>query len=179
MKLILPIVLALVGLLGGAGAGWYFKPGPEPEATACLDAEGHETDDPEACVPAAEEEAHEEAHDAHAEPEGPDASQFITLDRQFIVPIVSDERVTAMMVLSLNLEVAPGKVETAFRNEPKLRDALLRALFDHAYTGGFNGDFTAERVVSELRRNLLAAGRGVIGSDLRNVLIADMIRQEQ
>ena len=178
MKLLLPILLALVGLVGGAGAGWYFKPAPEAEAVACIDAEGHEQD-PESC--ASPEGAHEEAeHDTgHAPASGPEASQFITLDRQFIVPIVSDDKVAAMMVLSLNLEVAPGKMESAFRNEPKLRDALLRALFEHAYTGGFNGDFTAERTVRELRKNLLEAGRAVIGSDLRSVLIADMIRQEQ
>ena len=180
MKLLLPILLALVGLVGGAGAGWYFKPVPEPEAVACLDADGHETEDPAACAPPEEEDGHETAgHETKVDASGPDASQYITLDRQFIVPIVSDDKVTAMMVLSLNLEVAPGKMESAFRNEPKLRDALLRALFEHAYTGGFNGDFTAERTVRELRKNLLAAGRGVIGPDLRSVLIADMIRQEQ
>ena len=173
MKLIIPILLAVLGLVGGAGAGWYLKPAPEPVLEPCLDEQGNEQD-PELCTA---------EHDAQAEDdgygEGTDNSQFITLDRQFIVPIVADDRVAAMMVMSINLEVAPGSVETAFRNEPKLRDMMLRALFEHAYTGGFSGDFTAEHLVRELRGNLLAAGREVIGNDLRNVLIADMIRQEQ
>jgi flagellar basal body-associated protein FliL len=174
MKLILPIVLAVLGLVGGAGAGWYFKPAPPEEHAACRDAQGHETTDPDACgappEPAKKSGAHEDPKEA---------SQFITLDRQFIVPIVSENKVSAMMVMTINLEVGPGKMENAFRNEPKLRDALLRALFEHAYSGGFNGDFTAEHVVRELRKNLLAAGQGIIGADLRSVLIADMIRQEQ
>lgn len=177
MKMILPILIALLGIVGGAGAGWYFKPAPPPELVACLDAEGRETTDPAICTPEAGTLAAGEPE--LAPPVGPDASQFITLDRQFIVPIVSEDRVSAMMVLTLNLEVAPGKMEQAFRNEPKLRDALLRALFAHAYSGGFSGDFTAVHVVRELRANLLKAGREVIGSDLRNVLIADMIRQDQ
>jgi hypothetical protein len=173
MKLLLPILLAIFGLVGGAGAGWYLKPIPEPVAEPCLDAEGN-PQDPAACAPEIDPHAVE-----HAPTEGADASEFITLDRQFIVPIVEDDTVAAMMVLTLNLEVAPGKMERAFRNEPKLRDMMLRALFEHAYTGGFSGDFTAEHLVRELRGNLLAAGREVIGSDLRNVLIADMIRQAQ
>jgi hypothetical protein len=143
----------------------------------CLDGDGKETSDPAICSP--EPEGLAEGEPAESPATGPDASQFITLDRQFIVPIVSEERVSAMMVLTLNLEVAPGKMEQAFRNEPKLRDALLRALFAHAYSGGFSGDFTAVHVVRELRANLLKAGREVIGADLRNVLIADMIRQDQ
>jgi hypothetical protein len=176
MKLLIPILLAVLGLVGGAGAGWYFKPAPIPVAEPCLDDDGRELP-ADACA-AVQEDADPGQPEA-APAQGPDASQFITLDRQFIVPIVAEDRVSAMMVLTLNLEVAPGKVERAFRNEPKLRDALLRALFEHAYTGGFNGDFTAEHVVRELRSNLLKAGREIIGSDLRNVLIADMIRQDQ
>jgi hypothetical protein len=175
MKLILPILLAVLGLVGGAGAGWYLKPGEVLEAPPCLDDHGNEAP-PETC----ESDEKIDPHEAeHAPSDGPDASQFITLDRQFIVPIVSEDRVSAMMVLTLNLEVAPGRMEKAFRNEPKLRDVMLRALFEHAYTGGFNGDFTAEHVVRELRGNLLAAGREIIGNDLRSVLIADMIRQDQ
>ena len=173
MKLLLPILLAIFGLVGGAGAGWYLKPIPEPVAEPCLDAEGN-PQDPAACAPEIDPHAVEDAP-----ADGPDASEFITLDRQFIVPIVEDDTVAAMMVLTLNLEVAPNSVENAFRNEPKLRDGLLRALFEHAYTGGFNGDFTADHVVRELRANLLKAGREILGSDLRNVLIADMIRQDQ
>jgi hypothetical protein len=176
MKLLIPILLAVLGLVGGAGAGWYFKPMPVPEVEPCLDVDGHELP-PEECAVA--DDAMDPGEPEAAPMDGPDASQFITLDRQFIVPIVAEDRVSAMMVLTLNLEVAPGRVERAFRNEPKLRDALLRALFEHAYTGGFNGDFTADHVVRELRANLLKAGREILGADLRNVLIADMIRQDQ
>jgi flagellar basal body-associated protein FliL len=171
MKIVIPILLALLGFVGGAGAAWFLKPPPEPEAEVCLDEHGQEMTG-EACA------ADEEAEDAHAEEEHAD-SEFVQLERQFIVPVVSEDRVSSMMVLSLNLEVEPGTVEAVFQKEPKLRDALLRALFEHAYTGGFSGDFTAEHVMRELRRNLKTAAQGVVGPTVRDVLVSDIIKQDQ
>ena len=181
LRLLIPVLLALFGVIGGAAAGWFLKPAPEPEqveAEACLDADG-EPMDPEICAErdAAEREA------ALAEPymgdEAASDSEFVDLERQFIVPVVNEDRVNSLVVLTLSIEVAPGSVEKVFTREPKLRDVLLRALFDHAYTGGFNGDFTVEHQMRELRRSLLVAARKVSGPDVRDVLVVDIIRQDQ
>ena len=75
--------------------------------------------------------------------------------------------------------MTPGKVETILAAEPKVRDALLRTLFAHAYTGGFEGDFTAEHIMRELRKNMLVAVREVVGPDARNVLVQDIVKQSQ
>jgi flagellar basal body-associated protein FliL len=175
MKIVIPVLLALVGFVGGAGAAWFLKPPPEPEEEVCLNEEGEEVSG-EACPKEGEEDAHaEEAADEHEEAK----SEFVPLERQFIVPVVSEDRVSSMMVLTLSLEVEPGTVESVFQREPKLRDALLRALFEHAYTGGFTGDFTAEHVMRELRGNLLKAARAVVGPNVKDVLVADIIKQEQ
>ena len=171
-KIVLPMLLAILGFVGGAGAGWWMKP-PEDEPLHCIGQDGEELVG-EIC----EETLAEEEADP-GEPTGAEDSEFLTLDRQFIVPVVSNDRVASMMVLTLNIEVAPGAVEDVFQQEPKLRDALLRALFEHAYTGGFGGDFTNERVMRELRRNLLIAARSVMGDDARDVLVADIIKQAQ
>ena len=48
MKMLLPVLLALVGLVGGAAAGWFLKPAP-PVEDACVDENG-EALDPEACA---------------------------------------------------------------------------------------------------------------------------------
>ncbi len=175
MKLLLPLALGLIGLVGGAGAGWYLKPPPPP--APCLDAHGAEQD-PSLCAEAEPTDA--ELGEAAAPTENPkDASEFVKLDRQFIVPLVSEEKISSLVVLALAVEVAPGHVEDVMTREPRVRDALLRALFEHAYTGGFNGDFTAEYVLRDLRRNLLIAARKVSGEAVRNVLISDIIRQDQ
>jgi flagellar FliL protein len=179
LRILIPVLLALVGFVGGAGAAWFLKPAPEPEPEPCLDEHGAEQP-AEAC---AEEDGHGEEHadehgdDGHGEEGG--ATEFLKLERQFIVPVVSEDRVSSMMVLSLSLEVTTGNVEAVFQKEPKLRDAILRTLFEHAYTGGFTGDFTAEHVMRELRRNLLKAARGVAGDSVVDVLVADIIKQDQ
>ena len=175
MKILLPVLLGLVGFVGGAGAGWWMQPKPEPDEMTCVDEQGEERVG-EICVEIAEK----AAEAAKGEAEDASDSEFVELERQFIVPVVSEDRVASMMVLSLDIEVAPGNVEAVFRQEPKLRDAMLRTLFEHAYTGGFNGDFTAERRMKELRRNLLIAAREVAGEELvRDVLVSDIIKQDQ
>ena len=173
MKILLPVLLAILGFVGGAGAGWFLKPPPEAEEKTCTGPEGEALQGP-VC------DEIEAANTDPGEAVAAEDSEFVPLDRQFIVPVVSEDRVNAMIVLSLSLEVAPGHVEDVFQKEPKLRDALLRALFEHAYTGGFGGDFTAERTMRELRRNLLIASRSVIGDDhVRDVLVSDIMKQDQ
>jgi flagellar basal body-associated protein FliL len=175
MKRLLPILIALFGLVGGAGAGWWLKPPPAPEAEPCLDAEGHEQE-PDPC--AADEAADEEALEAPYDGDYAELSEFVELRRQFIVPVVSQSEVASLVVLTLSLETEPGKVEPVLAREPKLRDALLRVLFDHAATGGFFGDFTAEPVMRDLRRNLRKAARLVAGPAVRDVLVTEIMRQD-
>jgi hypothetical protein len=174
-KILIPAVMALVGLVGGAAAGWFLKPPPENHADPCADGHGGVLDEA-ACAAKVEAEKQEELAKAY---EGKEKSEFVQLERQFIVPVVSQDKVSSMMVLTLGVEVAPGKVEAVLGAEPKVRDALLRVLFAHAYTGGFEGDFTAEHVMRELRKNMLVAVREVVGPDARNVLVQDIVKQVQ
>ena len=191
MKLLLPVLLAVIGLVGGAAAGWFLKPAPPPEPEVCLDAGGAALP-PEACPKpeaaadeAAQGEPTPEAEGSQGEPtpeaEGDptDKSEFVKLERQFIVPVMADQKVAAMAIVGLSVEVAPGHVEDVLSREPRVRDALLRVLFDHAYSGGFNGDFTAEYVLRDLRRNLLTATRKVAGPNVRDVLVEEIMRQDQ
>lgn len=170
MKRLLPVILALFGVVGGAAAGLILKPAP-PEAEA----------DP--CALPLEEQPAGLACDAVAEePEdygGKDASEFFKLDRQFIVPVVEEKRVASLIVLTLSLETAPQASEEVFALEPKIRDSMLRTLFRFSNSGGFDRDFTAEHVMADLRRSLLRAARKIAGDLVRDVLISDIIRQDQ
>jgi hypothetical protein len=178
-KILIPAVMALLGLVGGAAAGYFLKPAPEPAAPEpCLDDHGVEQP-AEVCVEA-EAAAHAPTGEGYEEGEDPEnASEFVKLERQFIVPVVSDDKVASLIVATLSVEVAPGHVEDVMAREPKVRDVLLRTLFEHAYTGGFAGDFTAAHVMRELRKNLVAAARKVAGPEVRDVLVVDIIRQDQ
>ena len=83
-----------------------------------------------------------------------------------------------MAVLSLTVEVAPGRNEAVYQREPRLRDAFLRVLFAHANAGGFDGSFTASEAMLPLREALREAAVGVLGEIATDVLIVDIVRQD-
>ena len=153
--IILPIVLVIVGVALGAGAGFALR----PEAVADLAAD---------------------AEPAGAEPPaGESGSEFVKLNGQFVVPVVADARVGALVIISLSIEVPTAGGGVVYEREPKLRDALLRAMFEHANLGGFQGGFTEVSKLAPLRRALTEAAQGVLGKDrVINVLITDIVRQD-
>ena len=172
MKAILiPVVLTLVGLGAGVGAGMFLGGGGEEET-----AEGAEKSEDEA----AEDDA---AQKPKEEPDGEATTddepfEFARLSNQFIVPVVRGDTVEAMVVLSITLEIEVGATETVFQAEPRLRDRFLRVLFDHANIGGFDTGFTQTGNMTLLRRALREAARDTLGSLIRDVLIVDIVRQE-
>lgn len=127
MRKLLPIILALVGLGAGMGGGLLLRP-PSVDASAnpCGDAAGTQV----AHVPAAVEDPGVPAHD------------YVKLNNQFVVPVVEGGRVSALVIVSISLEVTIGSTEQIYSREPKLRDGFLQVLFDHANAGGFKGAFT-------------------------------------
>ncbi|PQO22859.1 flagellar basal body-associated protein FliL [Rhodobacteraceae bacterium WD3A24] len=111
---------------------------------------------------------------------GPDGEQteFARLSNQFLVPIVEDGHVAAMVVLSLSVEVEAGHAEAVYGREPRLRDTFLRVMFDHAAAGGFDGDFTRSGRLDTLRHALTEAARRVAGRSVSDVLIVEIMRQD-
>lgn len=168
--LILPLVLVLLGLGGGLTAGQFLRPPPPPpEETAEAPAEGGEA--------AAAAPAPAEAHAAPAEPAAP-TTEFVKLERQFVVPVIQGEKVGSLMVISMAIEVDIGASTTVFDREPKLRDEFLRVLFTHAQSGGFSGDFTDPAAMEDLRAALGATAQTVLGSMAKSVLLTNLVRQD-
>lgn len=153
---ILPILLLLVGVGAGGGAGLLLKPNDE----ACAE---------DSC-PAETEML------ANAEPET--EPTYVAMKNQFVVPVIRDVTVQSLVVVSISLELKSDETEAIFSQEPKLRDVFLRALFDHAHIGGFDGAFTESGRLSILRVALLEAAQSVIGDDVSDILITDIVRQE-
>lgn len=149
---LIPSALALIGLAGGVGAGLATKPHTDEAAQG----------------------------DMTATP--PDAAKtprdYVKLNNQFVVPVIEKGVVAGMVILSLGLEVDVGSSEQVYTREPKLRDAFLQVLFDHANSGGFGGMFTEGSNLVLLRRALLEAASGILGSTVSDVLISDLVRQD-
>jgi hypothetical protein len=127
-----------------------------------------------------ESHAEEKAHDDHAADEGrPADAEYVKLSNQFVVPIVHENKIASMVVMSLSVEAPPGTTEAILNKEPKLRNEFLRVLFDFASVGGFNGDFLKTDNLDGLRRSLREAGQRVMGKALfSDILILEIARQD-
>ncbi|MEN8841850.1 MAG: flagellar basal body-associated FliL family protein [Octadecabacter sp.] len=165
-KLILPIILMLVGVGGGVGAGLALMPAPEEEiiADTCLDGDQGDV------LP--------EHSEPIPEPVSLETREYARMNNQFVVPVVANDRVAALMVMSLSIEVEAGGQEAVFSHEPRLRDAFLQVMFDHANIGGFNGVFTASSNMRILREALQDAADQVMRGHITDVLIVDIVRQD-
>ncbi|MFQ6546821.1 flagellar basal body-associated FliL family protein [Aestuariibius sp. 2305UL40-4] len=152
MRLIAPLVLFLLLTGAGVGAGLALRPAPDPEA----EKEGE--------MKEVEEE------------KGPSA--FARLGNQFVVPVLDNGEVSDLVVITLSVEVTEGSEDLVYTREPKLRDAFLRVLFEHANAGGFGGDFTETQLLDVLREHLRVAAIAVVGDTVIDVLIIEVVRQE-
>jgi flagellar basal body-associated protein FliL len=154
---LLPLILAVLGLGAGAAAGIVLRPAPEPEQ----DAGGADAAEPAA---------------AEGDPEA--LPEYVRLSNQFVIPVVEDGRVSALVILSLSLEVTTGSTAEVYAREPRLRDALLQVMFDHANAGGFRGSFTDGANLVLLRSAMRETARRVLGDMVLDVLISDIVRQD-
>ncbi|MFT5064990.1 MAG: hypothetical protein ACJAXK_001650 [Yoonia sp.] len=164
-KLLLPIILLLLGVGSGVGAGLFLFPPTEAPTDLVANPCGEPTE-------------HEVTEtDDHGETKST-ANEYVKLNNQFIVPIVDEGRVSALVVISLNIEVAAGNKEPIFLAEPKLRDAFLQAMFDHANIGGFSGNFTSAQNLRPLREDLARLAKSIVPGVAKDVLIMDIVRQD-
>lgn len=157
MKMIIAVVLIILGIVGGGAAGMFLKPATNSEMSA-------------------EKEAEAEAAAAEAEAAAP--RSFVKIGRQTIVPVVAEGKTQALMLFEIAVDVPADVAAEVHELEPKLRDAFLRELFRMSHTGAFMENFTDDRVIDELRRNLTRAAQERIGKKTAEVLILDVMRQE-
>ena len=170
MKKLLPVLMLLVGTGAGVGAGVFLRPDPVP------------SEEPAADV--AEKQAEAKEQDGHGDDHASDGGaasgkEYIKLSNQFVVPLVDGDRIASMVVMTLSVEAPTGQGETVFDMEPKIRDVFLRVLFDHAAIGGFRGAFLNNENLDIIRKNLVAAARSQLETDLiSDVLIFEIARQD-
>lgn len=174
MKLLLPLILLIVGTGGGVGAALFLAPPADETMAEEGSCDCHTLDHNDLVA-----EADPEEEPIQADPNDPAAGlEYARLNNQFIVPVVEGDRVTALVVLSLSVEVTVGSKDLVFQREPRLRDALLQVMFDHANVGGFDGVFTASDNMGNLRAAMRNVARQTVGPEVSNILILDVVRQE-
>lgn len=164
MGKLFPIIFALIGVGAGIGAGVMLKPEPVVVDVAT-------------CGPETEVTHTEPAHEVDEDGEEV-APEYVKMHNQFVIPVVEDGKMAALVVLSISLEVTAGGKEATFQREPKLRDAFNQILFDHANAGGFDGVFTSSNNMTVLRDSLYEIAVKVAGPVVKDVLIAEIVRQD-
>lgn len=166
MGKILPLLLALVGLGIGVGGGVALRSDTSKITASEICIEGEHL----AALP------HEMTIDESGEPDTGEPD-YVKLNNQFVIPLVDQGVVTALVVISLSLEMKSGGPELVYKREPKLRDSFLQVLFDHANSGGFDGNFTTGRKMDILRNALRESAIAELGATVTDVLIADVVKQ--
>ena len=165
MKKILPVILIIIGVLGGGAAGVFLKPPAVKETEGGVSSESSVNENPD-------------ENEQLVGEETPADRAFVKVGRQTIIPVLQDGDTKALMLFELAVDVTAGSASLVHEMEPRLRDAFLRELFQMSYTGAFMTEFTDDRIIAELRRNLTRAARKHVGKAVREVLILDVMRQE-
>ncbi|WP_167645264.1 flagellar basal body-associated FliL family protein [Mameliella alba] len=171
LKKLFPLILALVGTGAGVGAGLFLAPSDEDPKHVAADAHDDEHADKDHADPPPADSHKDDGH-------GGSGNEYVKMNNQFVIPIMSTERVEALVVASLSIEVSSGGSQAVYEREPKLRDVFLQVMFDHANIGGFEGAFIAGERMDILRSALLDAARSVLGTDVKDVLITEIARQD-
>lgn len=164
MGKILPVLLLLIGVGAGGGAGFMLRPAPPEMDEKASQEEEHSED---------VEDASEDVVDTINED-----FNYVKINNQFVIPVIKNDRIAALVVMSVSLETKATETSGIYDREPKLRDAFLQVMFDHAYIGGFDGVYTAPAAMDALRRSLLMSARRIVNVDITDVLITDIVKQE-
>lgn len=168
---LLPVILLVIGTGAGIGAGIMLAPAPEPKAET-----EHAMNDAE--LASDEDMDHADEDISYDELDPDQEREYVKIANQFVVPVVERDNLSSLVVIALSLEVKKGMSEKIHLYEPKLRDAFLQVLFDHANMGGFRGAFTRSDVLDPLRTALREAAQKDLGKGVYDVLIIEISRQD-
>lgn len=160
----MPLIALVLGLASGGTAALVLAPSGD---TTEHPADGEAT-------PAVASEADAE----NTEEPTPGNLEIVKLPSQFVIPVILDNRVRAMVILTVALEVETGAGDAVRAMEPKLRDEYLTELFGLAALGGFKDELISRQTIELVKRALTERSRQVLGTRNVNVLITDMARQD-
>lgn len=164
IKKIFPVLALAVGLASGGTAAMLLSPTTDEAEDLSSDAM--------LTAPASQE------LEAASIKDVPVSLEIVKLPSQFVVPVIMDARVRAMVILTVALEVETGNGDRVRALEPKLRDEFLDELFGLASNDGFKDDLITRDTLEILKRVLTERSKEVLGVSTVTVLITDIARQD-
>ena len=103
---------------------------------------------------------------------------YFRFSREFVVPVLEDDRVASLVILNINLEVDSSISASLFSQEPKLRDNIMSTLIALSGDGDTFRNITQVESYESVRSMVLMNLKSVVPNGIENVLIVDMAKQD-
>lgn len=161
IKKLLPLFGLMLGLAVGGGAAFLLAPPSADEDTDMANTE-----------------AATDARAGTTEQKPLQNTEIVKLPNQFVVPVIVQNRVRAMVILSVALEVDSGMADRVRTLEPKLRDTFLAELFSLAALDGFRDELITRSTLELVKVALTERAKAILELEQVTILITDMIRQD-
>lgn len=105
-------------------------------------------------------------------------TSYYKFSREFIVPIMRENRVDSLIILNINLEVDSAVFDDLFSMDPKLRDNIMTTLIKLSNDGTTFESFAEVQSYETIRSMIALNLKNVVASGINNVLILDMAKQD-
>lgn len=171
-KIIFPILMILFVVGGAAGANFLRNASVAKAADAHSSGDGSEAH--------GKEDSHgkKDKEDGESKGGGADVT-YMKFKRQFVVPVMRRDKIDALIIMNLNVELNDDAPSNIYNYEPKLRDAIMRELLSLSNDNIFGENLTSAESYETLRGTLLTAAKAVLPEGVQDILILDIARQEQ
>lgn len=183
MKQLVPAIVAALCIALGSVSAFFLKGSPSaPAAGAAAHAEADTHGDDSH---GAKTDSHGEAKSSgghggggHGSSAVPGEVTYYKFSREFVVPMIEDDKVKSLVILNLNLEIDPDAWQKLADKEPVLRDNIMTTLIKLSSGGRTLYSITEVESYETVRTMILANLRSEVSEGIHNVLILDMARQD-
>jgi flagellar basal body-associated protein FliL len=188
MKNIITALVAVVFIVIGGVVGHMLRggSGDAEAATAAKKDDGHgeKAEDGDSHAP---KEKEKDSHggdkkakkDGHGASAGSSESAYFKFSREFVVPMIQNERVSSLVILNINVESDAAMSDKLFSQEPVIRDVIMTTLIEISGDGKTFQSMTSIENYETLRSLILVAlQKKFPDMGIKNILILDIARQD-
>lgn len=185
MKNLITALVAVIFIVIGGVVGHMLRGGSgDADASTKADTEGHgeEKADKKDHAPK-EKDSHGGEKKAkkgdHAAASSGGGMAYFKFSREFVVPIIQNERVASLVILNINVESDAAQSDKLFSQEPVLRDVVMTTLIEISGDGRTFQSMTSIENYETVRSLILTALQEKFPDmGIRNILIQDIARQD-
>ena len=184
MKNIITALVAVVFVIIGGVVGHMLR-GGSGEAAAAVKTEGEGHGEKEAGGDHAPKADNSHGGDKKAKKDGHGGAAssseyaYFKFSREFVVPLIQNERVASLVILNINIESDAATSDKLFSQEPVIRDVVMTTLIEISGDGKTFQSMTSIENYETLRSLVLVAlQKKFPDMGINNVLILDIARQD-